>query len=188
MGCAALMPSICASSRVLQGERSRCWSSSQPLVPPQAAWLGINIFLFTYYFLFFDRDERYFYTRAILGVRCSWQHPACPGVLLAGLEHPRAVPCPVLFQFTTAPSQSLPWSLFPSQHHSIPIPIPQPQPRSLGPLSALLGPIPSWGAQPAGSFTLSLAQRYSPHPCLHLPSLPWRGPGHRPSASTSTAC
>ncbi|KAI1234927.1 hypothetical protein IHE44_0003314, partial [Lamprotornis superbus] len=34
-----------------------------------AAWLGINIFLFTYYFLFFDRDERYFYTRAILG---SW--------------------------------------------------------------------------------------------------------------------
>ncbi|XP_074407494.1 NADPH oxidase 1 isoform X2 [Zonotrichia albicollis] len=32
-----------------------------------AAWLGINIFLFTYYFLFFDRDEQYFYTRAILG-------------------------------------------------------------------------------------------------------------------------
>uniref|UniRef100_A0A8C3R9T3 NADPH oxidase 1 n=1 Tax=Cyanoderma ruficeps TaxID=181631 RepID=A0A8C3R9T3_9PASS len=27
--------------------------------------------LFTYYFLFFDWDERYFYTRAILGVRCS---------------------------------------------------------------------------------------------------------------------
>ncbi|XP_042663308.1 NADPH oxidase 1 isoform X2 [Tyto alba] len=37
-----------------------------------AAWLGINIFLFTYYFLFFDRDERYFYTRAILGSALSW--------------------------------------------------------------------------------------------------------------------
>lgn len=44
--------------------------------PPQAAWLGINIFLFTYYFLFFDRDERYFYTRAILGVSTlpAWAH------------------------------------------------------------------------------------------------------------------
>uniref|UniRef100_A0A672VDL9 NADPH oxidase 1 n=1 Tax=Strigops habroptila TaxID=2489341 RepID=A0A672VDL9_STRHB len=36
------------------------------------AWLGINIFLFTYYFLFFDRDERYFYTRAILGSALAW--------------------------------------------------------------------------------------------------------------------
>ncbi|XP_054372317.1 NADPH oxidase 1 isoform X3 [Molothrus ater] len=41
-----------------------------PLDP--AAWLGINIFLFTYYFLFFDRDERYFYTRAILGSALAW--------------------------------------------------------------------------------------------------------------------
>ncbi|XP_025938508.1 NADPH oxidase 1, partial [Apteryx rowi] len=40
--------------------------------PPQAAWLGINIFLFTYYFLFFDRDERYFYTREILGSALAW--------------------------------------------------------------------------------------------------------------------
>ncbi|NXI05446.1 NOX1 oxidase, partial [Pachycephala philippinensis] len=37
-----------------------------------AAWLGINIFLFTYYFLLFDRDERYFYTRAILGSALAW--------------------------------------------------------------------------------------------------------------------
>ncbi|XP_051486235.1 NADPH oxidase 1 isoform X3 [Apus apus] len=37
-----------------------------------AAWLGINIFLFTYYFLFFDWDERYFYTRAILGSALAW--------------------------------------------------------------------------------------------------------------------
>uniref|UniRef100_A0A8D0ERZ7 NADPH oxidase 1 n=1 Tax=Strix occidentalis caurina TaxID=311401 RepID=A0A8D0ERZ7_STROC len=37
-----------------------------------AVWLGINIFLFTYYFLFFDRDERYFYTRAILGSALAW--------------------------------------------------------------------------------------------------------------------
>uniref|UniRef100_A0A8C3NRP0 FAD-binding FR-type domain-containing protein n=1 Tax=Cyanoderma ruficeps TaxID=181631 RepID=A0A8C3NRP0_9PASS len=37
-----------------------------------AAWLGINVFLFTYYFLFFDRDERYFYTRAILGSALAW--------------------------------------------------------------------------------------------------------------------
>ncbi|NXC90001.1 NOX1 oxidase, partial [Cercotrichas coryphoeus] len=37
-----------------------------------AAWLGINIFLFTYYFLFFDRDEQYFYTRAILGSALAW--------------------------------------------------------------------------------------------------------------------
>ncbi|XP_071669675.1 NADPH oxidase 1 isoform X2 [Patagioenas fasciata] len=40
--------------------------------PPQAAWLGINIFLFTYYFLYFDRDVRYFYTRAILGSALAW--------------------------------------------------------------------------------------------------------------------
>uniref|UniRef100_A0A8C3J6B4 NADPH oxidase 1 n=1 Tax=Calidris pygmaea TaxID=425635 RepID=A0A8C3J6B4_9CHAR len=37
-----------------------------------AAWLGINIFLFTYYFLFFDRDDHYFYTRAILGSALAW--------------------------------------------------------------------------------------------------------------------
>ncbi|XP_061862452.1 NADPH oxidase 1 isoform X1 [Colius striatus] len=37
-----------------------------------AAWLGINIFLFTYYFLFFDRNDRYFYTRAILGSALAW--------------------------------------------------------------------------------------------------------------------
>ncbi|NWZ19645.1 NOX1 oxidase, partial [Asarcornis scutulata] len=37
-----------------------------------AAWLGINVFLFTYYFLFFDQDERYFYTRAILGSALAW--------------------------------------------------------------------------------------------------------------------
>ncbi|NXA32559.1 NOX1 oxidase, partial [Eudromia elegans] len=37
-----------------------------------AAWLGINIFLFTYYFLFFDRDEQYFYTREILGSALAW--------------------------------------------------------------------------------------------------------------------
>ncbi|XP_027501154.1 NADPH oxidase 1 isoform X2 [Corapipo altera] len=37
-----------------------------------AAWLGINIFLFTYYFLFFDQDDRYFYTRAILGSALAW--------------------------------------------------------------------------------------------------------------------
>uniref|UniRef100_A0A8C2U082 NADPH oxidase 1 n=1 Tax=Coturnix japonica TaxID=93934 RepID=A0A8C2U082_COTJA len=37
-----------------------------------AAWLGINIFLFTYYFLFFDQDEKYFYTRAILGSALAW--------------------------------------------------------------------------------------------------------------------
>ncbi|XP_064933553.1 NADPH oxidase 1 isoform X1 [Columba livia] len=37
-----------------------------------AAWLGINIFLFTYYFLYFDRDDQYFYTRAILGSALAW--------------------------------------------------------------------------------------------------------------------
>uniref|UniRef100_A0A8C7EBR4 NADPH oxidase 1 n=1 Tax=Nothoprocta perdicaria TaxID=30464 RepID=A0A8C7EBR4_NOTPE len=37
-----------------------------------AAWLGINIFLFTYYFLFFDRNEQYFYTREILGSALAW--------------------------------------------------------------------------------------------------------------------
>ncbi|XP_054244594.1 NADPH oxidase 1 isoform X3 [Indicator indicator] len=44
------------------------WFSAAVLV----AWLGINIFLFTYYFLFFDRDPRYFYTRAILGSALAW--------------------------------------------------------------------------------------------------------------------
>ncbi|NWX89298.1 NOX1 oxidase, partial [Nothoprocta pentlandii] len=37
-----------------------------------AAWLGINIFLFTYYFLFFDRNDQYFYTREILGSALAW--------------------------------------------------------------------------------------------------------------------
>ncbi|XP_009995469.1 PREDICTED: NADPH oxidase 1 isoform X3 [Chaetura pelagica] len=44
------------------------WFSAAVLV----TWLGINIFLFTYYFLLFDWDERYFYTRAILGSALAW--------------------------------------------------------------------------------------------------------------------
>ncbi|XP_021261995.1 NADPH oxidase 1 isoform X2 [Numida meleagris] len=71
-----------------------------------AAWLGINIFLFTYYFLFFDQDDRYFYTRAILGVRCSLQHPACPRALLAGLQQGRG--CSTPEPFLVLPSSSSP--------------------------------------------------------------------------------
>lgn len=107
MGCTALMPSIHTCSHVLQGERSWGWSSSQSLVPLQAAWLGINIFLFTYYFLFFDQDERYFYTRAILGVRCSQQHPVCPGALLAGLRQGSGCSTPEPFLVPSSSSSPL---------------------------------------------------------------------------------
>ncbi|XP_019376901.1 PREDICTED: NADPH oxidase 1 isoform X2 [Gavialis gangeticus] len=37
-----------------------------------AAWLGINIFLFVYYFLMFDMDEKFCYTREILGSALAW--------------------------------------------------------------------------------------------------------------------
>ncbi|KYO38164.1 NADPH oxidase 1 isoform X1 [Alligator mississippiensis] len=37
-----------------------------------AAWLGINIFLFVYYFLMFDMDEKFYYTREILGSALAW--------------------------------------------------------------------------------------------------------------------
>nr|XP_009683266.1 PREDICTED: NADPH oxidase 1 [Struthio camelus australis] len=39
---------------------------------PGAVWLGINVFLFTYYFVYFNHDERYFYTREILGSALAW--------------------------------------------------------------------------------------------------------------------
>ncbi|XP_019391993.1 PREDICTED: NADPH oxidase 1 isoform X1 [Crocodylus porosus] len=37
-----------------------------------AAWLGINVFLFVYYFLMFDMDEKFYYTREILGSALAW--------------------------------------------------------------------------------------------------------------------
>ncbi|XP_074738711.1 NADPH oxidase 1 isoform X1 [Strix uralensis] len=68
-----------------------------------AAWLGINIFLFTYYFLFFDRDERYFYTRAILGVRC----PSAAPCLSLGALLQWGGGCSTPFPLLVLPSSSL---------------------------------------------------------------------------------
>lgn len=193
MGCTALMPSIHACSHVLQGERSWGWSSSQSLVPLQAAWLGINIFLFTYYFLFFDRDEQYFYTRAILGVRCSQQHPACPGALLAGLRQGSGCSTPEAFLVLSS-SRSL--LLHPNPfldlcyHPSIApyqYPSHSPSPDRLIPAQCCL-PHPILGHSACRQLHLVPDTAIITHPCLHLPSLPWHGPGHRPSASTSTAC
>lgn len=74
MRCPAAHTLECWEARGVLG-----WSASQGCgFPLQAAWLGINIFLFTYYFLYFDRDDRYFYTRAILGVRWSRKAPCLP--------------------------------------------------------------------------------------------------------------
>uniref|UniRef100_A0A452GZ90 FAD-binding FR-type domain-containing protein n=1 Tax=Gopherus agassizii TaxID=38772 RepID=A0A452GZ90_9SAUR len=37
-----------------------------------AAWLGLNVFLFVYYFLLFDRDKKFYYTRVLLGSALAW--------------------------------------------------------------------------------------------------------------------
>ncbi|XP_069469106.1 NADPH oxidase 1 [Ambystoma mexicanum] len=37
-----------------------------------AAWLALNIFLFTYYYLVYDKGESYSYTRVILGPALAW--------------------------------------------------------------------------------------------------------------------
>ncbi|XP_077778873.1 NADPH oxidase 1 isoform X2 [Podarcis muralis] len=44
------------------------WFSALVIV----AWLGVNISLFVVYFLTFDRGEKYFYTRQILGSALPW--------------------------------------------------------------------------------------------------------------------
>lgn len=36
---------------------------------PQVVWMGINIFLFVWFYLFYDLGEQFFYTRHLLGVR-----------------------------------------------------------------------------------------------------------------------
>uniref|UniRef100_A0A8C4Y4J5 NADPH oxidase 1 n=1 Tax=Gopherus evgoodei TaxID=1825980 RepID=A0A8C4Y4J5_9SAUR len=38
----------------------------------EAAWLGLNVFLFVYYFLLFDRDKKFYYTRVLLGSALAW--------------------------------------------------------------------------------------------------------------------
>uniref|UniRef100_A0A674JM72 NADPH oxidase 1 n=1 Tax=Terrapene triunguis TaxID=2587831 RepID=A0A674JM72_9SAUR len=38
----------------------------------KAAWLGLNVFLFVYYFLLFDRDKKFYYTRVLLGSALAW--------------------------------------------------------------------------------------------------------------------
>ncbi|KAG5851845.1 NADPH oxidase 1 [Anguilla anguilla] len=35
-------------------------------------WMGINIFLFVYFYLFYDLGERFYYTRHILGAALAW--------------------------------------------------------------------------------------------------------------------
>uniref|UniRef100_A0A8C3RJI7 NADPH oxidase 1 n=1 Tax=Chelydra serpentina TaxID=8475 RepID=A0A8C3RJI7_CHESE len=35
-------------------------------------WLGLNVFLFVYYFLLFDRDKKFYYTRVLLGSALAW--------------------------------------------------------------------------------------------------------------------
>ncbi|XP_074863716.1 NADPH oxidase 1 [Carettochelys insculpta] len=44
------------------------WFSAVVIV----TWLGLNVFLFTYYFLLFDRDKKFFYTRVLLGSALAW--------------------------------------------------------------------------------------------------------------------
>ncbi|KAF7244858.1 NADPH oxidase 1 [Varanus komodoensis] len=44
------------------------WFSSLVIV----AWLGMNVFLFVTFFLTFERGEKYFYTREILGSALAW--------------------------------------------------------------------------------------------------------------------
>uniref|UniRef100_A0A8D2L6M7 Ferric oxidoreductase domain-containing protein n=1 Tax=Varanus komodoensis TaxID=61221 RepID=A0A8D2L6M7_VARKO len=40
--------------------------------PKPVAWLGMNVFLFVTFFLTFERGEKYFYTREILGSALAW--------------------------------------------------------------------------------------------------------------------
>ncbi|XP_056397254.1 NADPH oxidase 1 isoform X1 [Hyla sarda] len=44
------------------------WFSAVVLI----AWLGINIFLFIYYFMIYETQEQYAYTRVILGSALAW--------------------------------------------------------------------------------------------------------------------
>ncbi|KAM8952253.1 NADPH oxidase 1 [Pelodytes ibericus] len=37
-----------------------------------AAWLGLNIFLFTYFYLFYDQQPQFAYTRVLLGSALAW--------------------------------------------------------------------------------------------------------------------
>uniref|UniRef100_A0A8D0U077 NADPH oxidase 2 n=1 Tax=Sus scrofa TaxID=9823 RepID=A0A8D0U077_PIG len=37
-----------------------------------AAWLGLNVFLFVHAFLFFEKADKYYYTRQILGSALAW--------------------------------------------------------------------------------------------------------------------
>uniref|UniRef100_A0A8C4WSE4 NADPH oxidase 1 n=1 Tax=Gopherus evgoodei TaxID=1825980 RepID=A0A8C4WSE4_9SAUR len=46
------------------------WASLKVLL--RAAWLGLNVFLFVYYFLLFDRDKKFYYTRVLLGSALAW--------------------------------------------------------------------------------------------------------------------
>uniref|UniRef100_A0A8C9TI59 NADPH oxidase 1 n=1 Tax=Scleropages formosus TaxID=113540 RepID=A0A8C9TI59_SCLFO len=39
---------------------------------PSLVWTGINTFLFVYFYLFYDRGDRFFYTRHIIGSALSW--------------------------------------------------------------------------------------------------------------------
>lgn len=42
----------------------------------QVVWMGINIFLFVWFYFFYDLREEYFYTRHLLGVRNAEQQKA----------------------------------------------------------------------------------------------------------------
>ncbi|XP_073495774.1 NADPH oxidase 1 [Phyllobates terribilis] len=44
------------------------WFSAVVLI----AWLGLNIFLFIYYFMFFQNQKQYAYTRVLLGPALAW--------------------------------------------------------------------------------------------------------------------
>lgn len=42
----------------------------------QVVWMGINIFLFVWFYFFYDLGEQFFYTRHLLGVRNAEQQKA----------------------------------------------------------------------------------------------------------------
>uniref|UniRef100_A0A674JM26 NADPH oxidase 1 n=1 Tax=Terrapene triunguis TaxID=2587831 RepID=A0A674JM26_9SAUR len=57
-------------NKASQNGHQNQWASLKVLL--RAAWLGLNVFLFVYYFLLFDRDKKFYYTRVLLGSALAW--------------------------------------------------------------------------------------------------------------------
>lgn len=49
----------------------KCENFMQLFLFLQLVWLGLNVFLFGYYYNYYDTERKFFYTRKLLGVSIS---------------------------------------------------------------------------------------------------------------------